>query len=118
MTDGDKERFIKILRLSMLANHGSVVEPDMLNFWWHKLKCYPIDKVAAAFDRYTSESERPPTPAGILKLLTEMNPSLEEPFRALPRPPQDKELAKQELAKLRAMIDKMTMKTTQTGSTE
>lgn len=118
MIEQDRQRFIKILRLSMLANSGTVVEQEMLGFWWHKLKCYPIDKVAAAFDRYTSESERPPTPAGILKLLAEMNPSVEEPFRALPRPPQDKELAKQELAKLRAMIDKMTMKTPQTGGAE
>lgn len=118
MIEQDRQRFIKILRLSMLANSGTVVEQEMLGFWWHKLKCHPIDKVAAAFDRYTSESERPPTPAGILKLLAEMNPSVEEPFRALPRPPQDKELAKQELAKLRAMIDKMTMKTTQTRGAE
>lgn len=110
MVDDDKPRFVKILRLTMSVTGGTVPEPDMLRFWWYKLHKFDVDQIAAAFDRYTSESEYPPKPASILKMIGEMFPNQEKPFVALPRPEQNLEKQREELKKIKQLIEKWQVK--------
>ena len=68
MIDDHKVQF-KQMMLAVTTLYGkSELTQDLLRVWWHKLERFEFKMVSAAFDSWTNENKRMPTPADIIEL--------------------------------------------------
>lgn len=68
MIEQDKIEFKKMMVAMTNLYNKPALEKDVLRIWWAKLERYDIQVVYAAFDKFTTNSIKFPTPADIVDL--------------------------------------------------
>lgn len=68
MIDDHKVQF-KQMMMAVTTLYGKPeLNQELLRVWWHKLERFEFKMVAEAFDAWTNDSKRMPTPADIIEL--------------------------------------------------
>lgn len=87
MTNLDKQQFKEMLDTLFEIYNRRHADQNLLRVWWHKLEKYPIEIVSQSFDKWTSNSNKCPTPYDIIifcrnknqELLASQQSKLEKP---------------------------------------
>lgn len=68
MIDDHKMQF-KQMMMAVTTLYGKTeLNQELLRVWWHKLERFEFKIVSKAFDTWTNDSKRMPTPADIIEL--------------------------------------------------
>ena len=76
MKNTHKPRFKEMLDTLFELYGRKPAEQNLLRVWWQKLSIYPIEVVSKSFDKWTSNSNKAPTPYDIIIICRNKNQEL------------------------------------------
>ena len=76
MNNTDKQQFKEMLDTLFEIYNRKHADQNLLRVWWHKLESYPIEIVSQSFDKWTSTSNKAPTPYDIILICRNKNQQL------------------------------------------
>ena len=76
MNNSDKQQFKEMLDTLFEIYNRRHADQNLLRVWWHKLESYPIEIVSQSFDKWTSTSNKAPTPYDIILICRNKNQQL------------------------------------------
>lgn len=71
MIDQEKRNFWNMINVCMEICKSRELSKDAVSVWWMKLNQYDFDIVSKAFDKWTDENSKAPTPKEIIDLCKE-----------------------------------------------
>lgn len=104
MNDTDKGQFKEMLDTMFDIYNKKHADQNLLRVWWNKLGNYDISVVSSSFDKWTSNSNKYPTPFDIILLCRAKNQEyllIAQELKMLSKPP------KADLDKVKRAIDKL-----------
>jgi|TARA_R110002051_G_scaffold145755_1_gene218650 hypothetical protein len=76
LNNTDKLQFKEMLNTLFEIYNRKHADQNLLRVWWHKLESYPIEIVSQSFDKWTSTSNKAPTPYDIILICRNKNQEL------------------------------------------
>ena len=76
MINNEKQQFKEMLDTLFEIYNSRHADQNLLRVWWNKLESYPIEIVSQSFDKWTSTSNKAPTPYDIILICRNKNQQL------------------------------------------
>ena len=76
MNNSEKQQFKAMLDTLFELYGRRQPEQNLLRVWWQKLERYPMEVVGKSFDKWTSNSNKAPTPYDIIIICRNKNQEL------------------------------------------
>lgn len=92
-----------MMRTLMELYQKPMPSKDTLRVWWEKLAHFEFNQVSKAFDDYSDNNDRVPSPSQIIELCQAQRRYVELP--KLPRPQASPEVIKENLEKINKMAE-------------
>ena len=68
MVEREKQAFWNMVNVCMELYRSPALSKEAIAIWWSKLDRFEFNQVSHAFDKWTDENRRQPTPADIIDL--------------------------------------------------